>query len=258
MSRNPISPKPYKKPNHRIVSVIGEALALALPDRSDLLKPAFRLKTPVALRVLIPEHPNIVHIWHTQNGKQSSLKRGPDMIDAKDFKISDELKNGTPVTIRAVRPDDKQKINEAFTNLEPDTVYTRYFRYKNQLTDEELKWATELDFENDVALVVTIQEGDREVVIGGARYSVLKSDLDAPKRAEIAFTVEEDYQGQGIASRLLRRMAGIARDKGVSFFEAEVLSQNKPMLVVFERGGLPMKKKYEDGVIYLTMSLTEA
>ena len=122
-------------------------------------------------------------------------------------------------------------------NLEPDTIYTRYFRYKNQLTDDELKWATELDFENDVALVVTILEGDREIVIGGARYSVLKSDLDTPKRAEIAFTVEEDYQGQGIASRLLKHMACIAREKGVSFFEAEVLSQNKPMIVVFERGG---------------------
>jgi GNAT superfamily N-acetyltransferase len=140
------------------------------------------------------------------------------MMDVKHFKISDKLKNGTPVMIRAVRPDDKQKINEAFMNLEPDTIYTRYFRYKNQLTDDELKWATELDFENDVALVVTIQEGDREIVIGGARYSVLKSDLDTPKRAEIAFTVEEDYQGQGIASRLLEHMACIAREKGVSFF----------------------------------------
>jgi GNAT superfamily N-acetyltransferase len=179
------------------------------------------------------------------------------MINAENFKISDKLKNGTPVTIRAVRPDDKQKINEAFTNLEPDTIYTRYFRYKKRLSDEELKWATELDFENDVALFVTIQEGDREIVIGGARYSALRSDPDAPKRAEIAFTVEEDYQGQGIASRLLTHMAGIAREKGVSFLEAEVLSQNKAMLVVFERGGLPMKKKYEDGVIYLSMSLSE-
>jgi GNAT superfamily N-acetyltransferase len=186
---------------------------------------------------------------------QMPYKKGPAMMDLKNFKIYDKLKNDTPVMIRAVRPDDKQKINEAFMNLEPDTIYTRYFRYKNQLSVEELKWATELDFDNDVALVVTIQEGDREIVIGGARYSVLKSDLDTPKRAEIAFTVEEDYHGQGIASRLLKHMTCIAREKGVSFFEAEVLSQNKPMIVVFERGGLPMQKKYEDGVIYLSMSL---
>jgi RimJ/RimL family protein N-acetyltransferase len=180
------------------------------------------------------------------------------MMDVKNFYTADTLKNGIPVTIRAVRPDDKQLINTAFHNLDPETVYTRYFRYKNQLTDEDLKWATELDFENDVALVVTLQDGDREVVIGGARYSLLRTDPEAPRRAEIAFTVEEDYQGQGIASRLMRHMIRIARDKGVASLEAEVLSRNKAMCVVFERSGLPMKKKYEDDVIYLSMSLAEA
>jgi hypothetical protein len=45
------------------------------------------------------------------------------MAEIKDFNISDRLKNGLPVTIRAVRPDDKEKINAAFRNLEPETIY---------------------------------------------------------------------------------------------------------------------------------------
>jgi RimJ/RimL family protein N-acetyltransferase len=167
----------------------------------------------------------------------------------------DTLKNCTLVVIRAVRPDDKERINEAFKNLDPDTIYTRYFRYKSHLTDEELKWSTELDFNNDVALVVTIQTGVRKTVIGGARFSVIKSDPGVPQHAEIAFTVEEDYQGQGIASRLLKQMARIAREMGISFFDAEVLSHNKAMLVVFERSGLPTQKRFEDGVMYLSMSI---
>jgi hypothetical protein len=72
--------------------------------------------------------------------------KGLTMSDVKHFKMADRLKSGLPVTIRAVRPDDKDKINEAFHNLEPDTIYTRYFRYKTSLSDAELKWATELDF----------------------------------------------------------------------------------------------------------------
>jgi RimJ/RimL family protein N-acetyltransferase len=175
----------------------------------------------------------------------------------KDFTMSDKLKDGTPVVIRAVRPDDKEKINEAFKHLDPETIYTRYFRYKSNLTDEELKWATELDFNNDVALVITIQTGARETVIGGARFSVIKCDPKVPLRAEIAFTVEEDYQGQGIASRLLKQMARIAQEMGISFFDAEVLSHNKAMLIVFERSGLPTQKRFEDGVIHLSMSLID-
>jgi RimJ/RimL family protein N-acetyltransferase len=179
------------------------------------------------------------------------------MADFKNFIVNDQLKNGMPVTIRAVRPDDKEKINEAFRNLEPETIYTRYFRYKSHLTDADLKWATELDFENDVAIVVTIEEDGKEIVIGGSRYSVLTADPNAAKSAEIAFTVEEDYQGQGMASLLIRHMIHIAREKGLVFLEAEVLSGNKAMLIVFKRSGLPMKTRREGNTYHITMSLTE-
>ena len=86
-------------------------------------------------------------------------------MDTKHFTISDNLKNGLPVTIRAVRSDDKELIREAFNNLEPQTIYTRFFSYKNQLTDDELKAATEVDFENQVGLVVTLHDGKSEIII---------------------------------------------------------------------------------------------
>jgi RimJ/RimL family protein N-acetyltransferase len=76
------------------------------------------------------------------------------------------------------------------------------------------------------------------------------------RSAEIAFTVEEDYQGQGIASSILRHLIHIAREKGVSRFEADVLAENIAMLAVFARSGLPMKKSLEEGVVHVTLSLT--
>ncbi|HWR72588.1 MAG TPA: hypothetical protein VN604_05435, partial [Nitrospirota bacterium] len=66
------------------------------------------------------------------------------------------LKNGTEVRIRGVRADDKKRISEAFRNLETESIYKRFFQYKKGLTDEDLKAATEVDFENEVALMVTI------------------------------------------------------------------------------------------------------
>lgn len=176
-------------------------------------------------------------------------------MDLKNFTHSDQLKNGLPVTIRSVRPDDKERIKEAFSELEAETIYTRFFQFKTHLTDEELKRATEVDFDAEVALVVTIQGEDDEIIIGGSRYSVLRSAGGGPKSAEVAFTVEEDYHGQGIASRLFNHMINIARQRGIDHFEAEVLPGNNAMLTVFKRSGLPLTKRLEDGAIHLSMSL---
>lgn len=180
------------------------------------------------------------------------------MSDAQNYRVDDKLKDGAAVTIRAIRPDDKDRIVEAFKNLERESIYTRFFRFKSELTDEELKTATEVDFEKTVALVVTIPAGGgEETIIGAGRYI----EVDPPnglRSAEIAFTVKEVYQGQGIASRILRHLVYVAREKGVSGFEADVLAENRRMLAVLARSGLPMKQSFEEGAIHVTLSLTSA
>jgi RimJ/RimL family protein N-acetyltransferase len=178
------------------------------------------------------------------------------MTDARNYRVIDKLKDGTPVTVRAIRPDDKNRIVEAFKNLDPESIYSRFFYRKRDLTDEDLKIITEVDFENAVALVLTIPAGDRgETIIGVGRY-IMYNSSDALRSAEIAFTVEEDYQGQGIASGLLRHLIGIAREKGVSRFEADVLSENRAMVAVFAHSGLPIKQSLETGVVHVSLSLT--
>jgi hypothetical protein len=62
---------------------------------------------------------------------------GPCHIDARNYNAKETLKNGIVVTIRAIRPDDKENIAKAFSNLDRKSVYTRFFRYKNKLTDDE-------------------------------------------------------------------------------------------------------------------------
>lgn len=177
------------------------------------------------------------------------------MIDAEDFEATETLKNGLTVKIRAIRPADKPGIVEAFGKLDPESVYTRFFRAKASLSDQDLKAATEVDSENVVALVVTIESRGKETIIGGGRYVAF--DRPAVRSAEIAFVVEEDYHGLGIAGRILKHLARIAREKGVGQFEAEVLPQNKAMLAVFLRSGLPTKQTQAEGVIHVTLSLTD-
>ena len=111
--------------------------------------------------------------------------------------------------IRAIRADDRGRLIAAFRKLEPETIYTRFFEYKNELTDADLKRATEVDFEKRVVLLVTTGSGADEIVIGGGSYASYGRP-DGGRSAEVAFIVEEEYQGFGLGSRLLRHLAAIA------------------------------------------------
>jgi RimJ/RimL family protein N-acetyltransferase len=175
--------------------------------------------------------------------------------DVKNYRAEEQLKNGTPVVIRAIRPDDKEKAVQFFQNLEKESIYTRLFTHKKDLTDKDLIWITEIDFSKDVALVVTRVIDQEEIVIGAGRYVTYKGD-DGEQHAEVAFTVEEDYQGQGIAKTIIRHLTAIARSRGLASFEAEVLPGNKAMLTAFARSGLPMAQHYNDDVMHVTLSLT--
>ena len=178
------------------------------------------------------------------------------MIDTSNYDKIEALKNGMRVKIRSIRPDDKHRLAEAFKNLDPESIYTRFFHHKKMLTDDELKSATEIDFENAVALVVTTGEGAHETIIGAGRYVVIDA-TGKLRSAEVAFTVEEDYHRQGISRILLQHLASIARVKGLSRFVAEVLPENKGMLTVFSRSGLPMKTKHGGDAMHVELLLTQ-
>jgi RimJ/RimL family protein N-acetyltransferase len=168
--------------------------------------------------------------------------------------VQDTLKDGTRVTIRAVRPDDGDRIHAAFRHLSRESVYKRFMGYKRDVSEAELRHITGVDFKRDVALLVTTGAGDDEIVIGGASYFAIDSNTPS-QRAELAFTVEQEYQAQGMASRLLRRLIRFARQRGVLQFEADVLSGNLPMLHVFRASGLPMKVEQDGDAVHVTLSL---
>jgi len=173
-----------------------------------------------------------------------------------NYRVTERLRNGIEVTVRAIRPEDKELVAEAFKELDENTIYMRFFAQKKDVTEQELKWATEVDFFRTVALVACILESGREVIIGGGRY-IAGGGQDPPSSAEIAFVVEEDYRGLGLASILLRHLVLIGRKQGISRFEAEVLPSNKAMLRVFSRAGLPMTTVPSGDSVHVAILLSE-
>ena len=175
------------------------------------------------------------------------------VIEVRNYTELETLRDGTPVTIRAIQGGDSGSILAAFNRLDRESVYTRFFTYKKGLTDAELKSLTDVNFDHVVALVVTKRTEDGEVLIGGGRYCS-EDALHASQRAELAFITEDGYRGRGIASLILRHLILIGRDQGLLQLEADVLAQNQAMLAVFKRSGLSMSQRCDGNVIHVTLS----
>jgi GNAT superfamily N-acetyltransferase len=165
-------------------------------------------------------------------------------VNARSFSVGQ-------VSIRAVRPDDKERIVKAFRRLDRRSVYLRFFSYRKELGEEELRHVTECDGVSEAVLVATVGRPDGERIVGLGSYA------RSGAVAEIAFAVAEDFQCRGIASQLLRRLADMARVNGIVRFEADVLAENTPMLDVLRHSGLPMRTSHEHGVVHATLCLQE-
>ena len=178
-------------------------------------------------------------------------------MDARDYVAGETLRDGRAVTVRAIRASDKHAMLDAFHGLEPRTVYMRLFSAQGEPTEKTLREWTEVDFSKLVRLVVCLPRPDgSEQIIGGASFAMLEPGNPAAG-AEVSFTLEEDFQGQGLGGKLLAHLALIARERGIKRFVAETLPENRAMLTVFERSGFAVTHRRGEGVIHVGMQLTE-
>jgi len=176
-------------------------------------------------------------------------------VDASRYDVEVVLKDGGSIRIRAIRPDDKQRLLDHFHRLSERSVYFRFFSAKKRLTDEELRRFTEPDFRTHVALVATLLENGEERIIGVGRF-MLRPGGD-PRRAEVAFAVADEHQGRGIGTALLEHLARIAQELGIEEFEADVLGENNRMLEVFARSGFRLRRSVEGGVVHVSFPTEE-
>jgi len=169
------------------------------------------------------------------------------------YDCAEVLRDGTLVRVRATRPDDGHRLVVAFGKLERESIYTRYFSFKKQLTPADLERGNNADGRRGAAIMVTLA-ADAETVIAVGLYSAHPT-RDGATSAELAFVTEEDYQGQGIARLLLEALADVARVHGIVRLDAEVLAQNRAMLRVFERSGLPIHTSRVGSSVHVELDL---
>lgn len=157
------------------------------------------------------------------------------------------LRDGGTAHLRPIHPSDADAVQAFHVGQSQKSIYMRFFAFKSKLSAKELKRFTEVDYKDRVALVITIG-GE---IMGIGRYD----RLDDPEEAEVAFNISDAHQGRGIGSILLEHLAAAARENGIRKFSAEVLPENRKMLMVFSDAGYDVKRHFDDGVVSLEFNI---
>jgi RimJ/RimL family protein N-acetyltransferase len=132
------------------------------------------------------------------------------------------LPDGTQVLLRPIRADDKGDLSAAFARLSPESQRLRFLAPKSHLTTPELRYLTEVDGVDHVAIVAVLAS-DPRVVAGVARFIRLPHEPDA---AEAAILVGDPWQGVGLGRHIGLALADLARARGIRRFHATLLSSN--------------------------------
>ena len=175
----------------------------------------------------------------------------PTSDDLGKYQTTVILRDGSTLYLRPIQHEDEEKLLALFYRLSHRTVYLRFHHVLTQMSKEEVQRFCDVDYHNAFALVATIGEYVEEKIIAVGRYH----RLPGGDSAEVAFVVEDAYQGKGIATHLLEQLAVIAREKGVRLFEAEVLGENREMMRVFLDIGFQMERELEYGVYRAVLNI---
>lgn len=135
------------------------------------------------------------------------------------------LANGLRVLIRPIRPDDKAELQRGLKRLSEETIRRRFLAAKPRLTTSELRYFTEVDSHDHIALVAVELHFPYRIV-GVARAVRMK---DEPDLAEWAIVIADPLQGLGLGSRMIEMLADAAKRVGIRRFTATMLTDNEPV-----------------------------
>ncbi len=173
-----------------------------------------------------------------------------------DFREVHTLKDGTQVTLRMVRPSDKDALRDGIQRLSPESRYRRFFAQLGQPTEAMLDYLTNVDGKDHVAIVAERDSLDLKTVepLGVARFIRLPK---APNVAEAAVTVGDWFHHRGLGKLLAATMAEAAVERGISKFRGEVLESNGPMRhLLGEIGAEQVPTADGSGTVTFDISLT--
>jgi RimJ/RimL family protein N-acetyltransferase len=163
------------------------------------------------------------------------------------------LRDGTRVRVRPIRPEDRDRLREGVHRLSAASRYHRFLAAVSELSEEQLRYLTEIDHVNHLALIAQDPAVPGEPAVGVARCIRLPAN---PGMAEVAVTVLDAYQGRGLGTLLLRLLSRAAVAQGIRTFRAYVDEDNEAMLRIFRDLGAQVGQA-DVGVCHLDIPVPE-
>ncbi|MDI3299562.1 MAG: GNAT family N-acetyltransferase [Bacillota bacterium] len=161
------------------------------------------------------------------------------------------LRDGTVAELRPIRHDEEERarLRELFRGASPDSLYFRFFHAVREVNEKELERLLESDGRR--ALTLVCEAGERFLAVGNFVRTA------EPDVAEVAFLVDDRYQGRGLGTLLLEHLAQAAWRAGYKRFEAVVLPANRKMIQVLHDSGYETTERWEGGAVRMVLPLGE-
>jgi acetyltransferase len=185
---------------------------------------------------------------------------GPDMLETdlpplaiapypSQYEAPFTLRDGTPVLIRPIRPEDEPLMVAFHGTLSERSVYFRYFHMMNlgmRVSHERLAQICFVDYARDIALVAEARQPDGSASIVGVGRLTRQRGLNT---GEFAILVSDAMQGQGLGTELLSRVVQVGRERGLERITADILPENRDMQHVSEKVGFACRFDADEGVV---------
>jgi acyl-CoA hydrolase/GNAT superfamily N-acetyltransferase len=153
------------------------------------------------------------------------------------------------IRFRPIKPSDEEEMRHLFYRFSDEAVYYRYFTHKKSMPHSRMQSYVNVDYRDTMSIVAVVDEPRKGQIVGEARYVRYP---DKPY-GDVAFIVDETYQGYGIATYMYKMLIRLAKERGLHGFTADVLPGNKSMMKVFEKGDTEVKATLEEGVYHLVI-----
>jgi len=208
-----------------------------------------------AMELIAIAHPKF-RPWLIEEAKKYNLiYKDQKFIPGQAGEYPEELETyrttstGLEIFLRPVKISDEPLLKDFFYSLSDQSMYRRFISPRKDIPHRQLQEHIVIDYTKQMAILATVNRGEKEDIVGLGQYSIVEST----HTAEVAFAVKDAHQNRGIGTELLSYLIYLAQKQGLLGFTAEVLMENRPMLHLFEKTGLKIEKRGEGGVYELTI-----
>jgi acetyltransferase len=196
-------------------------------------------------------------VLHDPDVEEEDLPRTAIRPYPNQYVSRTELKDGTPVTVRPIRPEDEPLMVEFHESLSERSVYMRYFHAMNltrRTAHERLTRICFIDYDREMALVAEHEnpETGEPEILGVARLS---RNHAVPDEAEFAILVNDRFQRQGLGTILLENLLEVSRAEGLRRITAEILLENRAMQRLSNKFVFRLHRSLEEGVVKADLDL---